>query len=147
MRFGLVNRVAAVAAAIAAITAASGAWAADSKKKEDVCQGHDMLEEVRTSSPDTYAKVMAEAAATQNADAILWKVERDGGLHVAEGGGVSTDLAAGLFAWRRLPEGPRRESLRAPLPALCSLDDANKRYRNPRGKTGMPRGRVQCATS
>uniref|UniRef100_A0A7S3RQP4 Methyltransferase type 11 domain-containing protein n=1 Tax=Emiliania huxleyi TaxID=2903 RepID=A0A7S3RQP4_EMIHU len=53
-----------------------------------------------------------------------WKVERDGGLHVAEGGEVSTDLAAGLFAWRRLPEGPRRESLRAPLPALCSLDDA-----------------------
>lgn len=78
MRLGLVNRIAAAAAALAAITAASGAWAADSKKKADACQGQDMLAQVHASSPDTYAKVMAQAAATQNADAILWKVERDG---------------------------------------------------------------------
>ena len=36
-------------------------------------------------------------------DPLLWEPIRDGGLHVAEGGEVSTDLAASLFAWRRRP--------------------------------------------
>ena len=30
-----------------------------------------------------------------------WEILRDGGLHICEGGEVSTDLAAGLYAWRR----------------------------------------------
>ena len=30
-----------------------------------------------------------------------WEVLRDGGLHICESGEVSTDLAAGLYAWRR----------------------------------------------
>ena len=30
-----------------------------------------------------------------------WDVLRDGSLHVAESGEVSTDLAAGLYAFRR----------------------------------------------
>ena len=34
-------------------------------------------------------------------DATGWEVLRDGGLHIAETGEVSTDLAAGLYAWRR----------------------------------------------
>ena len=34
-----------------------------------------------------------------------WEVLRDGGLHICEGGEVSTDLAAGLYAWRRRAAG------------------------------------------
>ena len=34
-------------------------------------------------------------------DAARWEVLRDGGLHVADTGEVTTDLAAGLYAWRR----------------------------------------------
>ena len=34
-----------------------------------------------------------------------WETLRDGSLHVAEGGEVSTDLAAGLLAWRRQESG------------------------------------------
>ena len=30
-----------------------------------------------------------------------WEILRDGGLHICESGEVSTDLAAGLYAWRR----------------------------------------------
>lgn len=78
MRLGMVNRVVAAAVMLTALTAGSGAWAADDKKKADTCQGQDMLAEVQASSPATYDKVMAQAAATPNADAILWKVEKDG---------------------------------------------------------------------
>ena len=34
-------------------------------------------------------------------DPERWAEERDGGLHITEGGEVSTDLAASLYAWRR----------------------------------------------
>ena len=35
-----------------------------------------------------------------------WQVLRNGELHIAETGEASVDLAAGLFAWRRLPPPP-----------------------------------------
>ena len=40
-------------------------------------------------------------AAFDGSDGRRWEELRDGGLHIAEGGEVSTDLAAGLYAWRR----------------------------------------------
>lgn len=35
-----------------------------------------------------------------------WEVLRNGELHIAETGEASVDLAAGLFAWRRLAPSP-----------------------------------------
>jgi uncharacterized protein YbaP (TraB family) len=42
------------------------------------CAGHDMLLEMRDKEPDHYRQVMDEAAKLENAEAILWKVEKSG---------------------------------------------------------------------
>src|SRR5690606_28037853 len=42
------------------------------------CRGVDMLAETAARDQATYNRIMAAASATKNADAILWKVEKDG---------------------------------------------------------------------
>jgi uncharacterized protein YbaP (TraB family) len=57
----------------------SGALAADRAAEEVTkCRGIDMLEEARTQRPELYARIMAQAEATENSGAVLWKVEREG---------------------------------------------------------------------
>ncbi|HEY7669822.1 MAG TPA: TraB/GumN family protein [Hyphomicrobium sp.] len=75
---------------VAAATIALGAWlggfsahAADAEKvpekaPEETCAGVDMLAETKAKNADLYRQIMAEAEATENADALLWKIERDG---------------------------------------------------------------------
>ena len=46
--------------------------------KNDECQGSDMLAETKVRSPEVYQQIMSKAAATENAGAILWKIERHG---------------------------------------------------------------------
>ncbi len=48
------------------------------KAAADKCRGVDMLAETAARDPQTYTRIMAEAAATKNAGAILWKIEKDG---------------------------------------------------------------------
>lgn len=44
----------------------------------EVCRGVDMLAETKASDRALFDKVMADAAATENSDALLWKIEREG---------------------------------------------------------------------
>ena len=76
-----------LAVALAALTlialAPSGAGAAEKDTAEkstaaDKCRGIDMLAETAARDPQTYSRIMAEAAATKNAGAILWKIEKEG---------------------------------------------------------------------
>lgn len=61
---------------IAAFFAGPAAFAA--APQDDTCQGSDMLAETKVTNPDVYEQIMAEAAATENAGALLWKIERNG---------------------------------------------------------------------
>ena len=76
--------LAVVAALTLAALAPTGAGAADKDERAeksaaaDKCRGIDMLAETAAKDPQTYTRIMAEAAATKNAGAILWKVEKDG---------------------------------------------------------------------
>lgn len=42
------------------------------------CSGTDMLQELRTSEPETFAAIDSAAKATANSSAVLWKIERAG---------------------------------------------------------------------
>jgi hypothetical protein len=42
------------------------------------CQGRDILADLKTRDPDGYAKIRAVADATPNAQALLWRIEREG---------------------------------------------------------------------
>ncbi len=75
MRIRLVNAVAA-ALSCAALLQASAALAAEAEA--DKCRGTNMLAETQAKDPETHAKIMAKAAATENAGALLWKIERPG---------------------------------------------------------------------
>lgn len=63
-----------------------GVWAAPSEAKPAQrdsaplrqCRGVDMLEELRTSDPAAYEKMIADAAKVENAKALLWKIEKPG---------------------------------------------------------------------
>ncbi|MCK5089061.1 MAG: TraB/GumN family protein [Hyphomicrobiaceae bacterium] len=72
MRF----RLSLAALPIAAFLVGPAAFAA--APKDDTCQGSDMLAETKVTNPEVYEQIMAEAAATENAGALLWKIERDG---------------------------------------------------------------------
>ena len=72
MRF----RLSLAALPIAAFLAGPAAFAA--APQDDTCQGSDMLAETKATNPEVYEQIMAEAAATENAGALLWKIERDG---------------------------------------------------------------------
>lgn len=72
MRF----RLSLAALPIAAFLVGPAAFAA--APKDDTCQGSDMLAETKVTNPEVYEQIMAEAEATENAGALLWKIERDG---------------------------------------------------------------------
>jgi len=72
MRF----RLSLAALPIAAFLVGPAAFAA--APQDDTCQGSDMLAETKVTNPEVYEQIMAEAAATENAGALLWKIERDG---------------------------------------------------------------------
>jgi uncharacterized protein YbaP (TraB family) len=42
------------------------------------CRGKNVLDELKSSDPAAHARILAQAAATENATAILWRVERGG---------------------------------------------------------------------
>jgi uncharacterized protein YbaP (TraB family) len=70
-------RLAATAAlSFVALIQASTAHAAEAEA--DKCRGTNVLAETQAKDPETYAKIMAQAAATENAGALLWKIERTG---------------------------------------------------------------------
>jgi uncharacterized protein YbaP (TraB family) len=56
----------------------AGVRAAEKEAVRDKCHGIDMLAETAAKDPQTYTRIMAESAATKNAGAILWKIEKDG---------------------------------------------------------------------
>jgi uncharacterized protein YbaP (TraB family) len=82
MRIRLAIAAATAAFAFAAVYQAPSSRAADAQEQPqaaaDKCRGIDMLAETQATDPETYAKIMAQAAATENADALLWKIERPG---------------------------------------------------------------------
>jgi uncharacterized protein YbaP (TraB family) len=43
---------------------------------QSACAGHDMLEEMRVADPPTFQRITQAAAATENSNAILWKIEQ-----------------------------------------------------------------------
>ena len=79
MQIRLLIKLAAALTPLVAFLLAPAALAADPKAKDaDTCQGVDMLEETRSQDPALYAQIMAQADATENSNAILWKVEHEG---------------------------------------------------------------------
>ena len=80
MRICLAKAAAAAALVLAALLAAPlQASAADSADAvADKCRGINMLAETLAKDPETYAKIMAQAAATENSGPLLWKIERAG---------------------------------------------------------------------
>ncbi len=74
-RFAL--RVVVATLALAVMPAGFSAHAAEAAAG-DKCKGVDMLAETKASNPDLYRRIMAEADATENSHALLWKIERDG---------------------------------------------------------------------
>ena len=78
MRFRLPLTIAALA--IAALPQAGASCRREGRRKgsADKCRGIDMLAETAAKDPQTYTRIMAEAAATKNAGAILWKIEKEG---------------------------------------------------------------------
>jgi len=79
MSFCTALRVAAATFALAGVLGGFSARAAEAEKApEKTCKGVDMLAETKAKDPDLYRRIMAQADATENANAILWKIERDG---------------------------------------------------------------------
>lgn len=60
--------------AVPAVEAAGGARVVAAKS----CSGVNMLDEMRSAAPETYAEIKAASKATANSGAVLWKVEREG---------------------------------------------------------------------
>ncbi|MGZ5824238.1 MAG: TraB/GumN family protein [Hyphomicrobium sp.] len=81
MRIRLAKAAAAALVAAALLAApfqASAADPADAGGVADKCRGINMLAETQAKDPETYAKIMAQAAATENSGPLLWKIERAG---------------------------------------------------------------------
>jgi uncharacterized protein len=82
MRVRLAKAAAAAPLVLAALLAvrlqASAADPADAVAVADKCRGVDMLAETQAKDPEIYAKIMAQAAATENSGPLLWKIERAG---------------------------------------------------------------------
>jgi uncharacterized protein len=86
MRSRLAIAIATAVFAFAAVYQVQSSLAADAQEQQpqqpqaaaDKCRGTDMLAETQAKDPETYAKIMAQAAATENAGALLWKIERPG---------------------------------------------------------------------
>ncbi len=73
MRFRLAIHAAAAILPLATLLGGTAALAKDAA--EDKCRGVDMLEQTRTTEPALYRRIMAEADATENSGALLWKIE------------------------------------------------------------------------
>jgi uncharacterized protein YbaP (TraB family) len=54
------------------------AWAVAASAQAPTCTGKNMLDELKTGDPPMHARIVAAAAQTENAGAILWRVEKDG---------------------------------------------------------------------
>src|SRR5215467_11819184 len=82
MRIRLCKAAATAVLALVAIYYVPSSFAADTQElpqaAADKCRGIDMLAETQAKDPETYAKIMSQAAATDNAGALLWKIERPG---------------------------------------------------------------------
>ncbi len=76
MRICLAKAAATAALSLAALIQASAAYAVEAVA--DKCRGTNMLAETQAKDPETYARIMAQAAATENSGALLWKIERGG---------------------------------------------------------------------
>jgi uncharacterized protein YbaP (TraB family) len=50
----------------------------DARAEPATCSGRDLLAEIETGEPATYARLQAEAAAVPNGNGLLWKVEKPG---------------------------------------------------------------------
>jgi uncharacterized protein YbaP (TraB family) len=64
--------------AVASTLLAPQARAADKDTSAATCRGIDMLAETASKDPQTFNRIMAEAAATKNGGAMLWRIEKDG---------------------------------------------------------------------
>lgn len=77
-RFAFACLALAAAMSTASAGAADKAGAAEKEAAAEACTGSDMLAETATENPQAYERIMAEAAAAKNSDAILWKIEKEG---------------------------------------------------------------------
>lgn len=66
------------ALAFAGATPAASATEGGGPAPQLRCAGTNMLHELKAKAPDIYAEIRTLAAATANAKAVLWKIERDG---------------------------------------------------------------------
>lgn len=62
----------------ALIVALLAAHAPAATAQAPACTGKNMLDEMKSTEPQAHARILAKAAATENANALLWKVERAG---------------------------------------------------------------------
>jgi uncharacterized protein YbaP (TraB family) len=63
----------------AALIAASAAPPPAPPPPPPACKGADVLAELKGKDPSGYARIIAEAAATPNSGALLWRIDRPGG--------------------------------------------------------------------
>jgi uncharacterized protein YbaP (TraB family) len=79
MSFRTALKIVAATSLLAVLAGGVSARAAEAEKApEKSCKGVDMLAETEAKDPGLYRHIMTEAAAMENADAILWRIERDG---------------------------------------------------------------------
>lgn len=60
---------------VAALVAALLAYSSAARAEAPTCSGADMVAEIRDRDPDLYAAIAEEAAATENGDNLLWRIE------------------------------------------------------------------------
>ncbi len=60
------------------LPAPAGALPAAAEPAPGQCRGKNMLAEMQRDEPEAHARIMGAASATANADAVLWRIERDG---------------------------------------------------------------------
>lgn len=97
--------------AVLAMLALNAATAAQAQAPP-VCTGKDILDELRDSDPAAHERVMAASASTENANAVLWKIEKDGvpsshlfgTMHLSDErvNALPEEVAAALAGARRL---------------------------------------------
>lgn len=59
---------------VAALIAALLAYSSEARAETPVCTGTDMVAEIRDGDPALYADIVAEAAAAENGDNLLWRI-------------------------------------------------------------------------
>ena len=69
--------IATAALSLAALSGVSATLAGE-PETADKCRGVNMLAETQAKDPEVYRKIMAEAEASENSGALLWKIERNG---------------------------------------------------------------------